>query len=204
MEDISMAQFDDAVARLAVHAYVLSIPLMDSGNDLIALIGANSPYFVEGGKVIQFLQAAGAALEQGALAYKGPPVQQMFLGLMPVGLSHLPGQVDAEMRSQGIAIGSEFLWLSQVLPPSMRGDYQPYQSTATSLRRHLIAYVQTISQLNPALVGMFVTQMRHQQPLIEQAVYNLVCQLNIELQTEVQSTTGAMPTSRSYNNVSDK
>jgi hypothetical protein len=100
--------------------------------------------------------------------------------MMPGGLAHLPGQVDAEMRSQGIALGTEFLWLSQVLPAAAMGDYGPYKTTATPFRRQLIAYVQMMSNLNPALVQMFVGQMQLQHPLIEQAIYNLVCQLNIQ------------------------
>jgi hypothetical protein len=143
--------FDDGLVRLAVRAYVLSIPLLLKEDDLIPLMSANKAYFLEGGKAIQYMQAAGAALAQGALAYNGPSVQQLF-GVMPPGLAHLPGQVDARMRSNGVAIGQEFLWLSQVLPPAAMGDYGPYKTTGTSLRQQEIAQAQ-MSKYPPAEPG---------------------------------------------------
>lgn len=170
--------FDDAVVHLAVRAYVLSIPLLLKEDDLIPLMAANQAQFLEGGMAIQYMQAAGAALAQGALAYHGPSVQHLF-GVMPPGLQHLPGQLAAKMQSNGVAIGQEFLWLSQVLPPAAVGDYGPYKTTGTSLRQQEIAQAQMIRLMNPTMFQMAVGALQQGQPQMEQAIYNLVCQLNI-------------------------
>jgi hypothetical protein len=179
LQAAAVARFDDAIVRLAVRAYVLSIPFLGNENALIPLIAANRADFVEGGKAIEFMRAAGTALAQRAAAYNGPSAQQIFGGFMPAGLAHLPGQVDAAMGSEGTAVGNEFLWLAQVLPAAATGDYGPYQNTATPMRRQIIAYIQMISQMNPALVQMIVSAMQTQQSVIEAAIYNLVCQLGI-------------------------
>lgn len=57
--------FNDAIVRLAVRAYVLSIPMLFKEDDLIPLMAANQAYFLEGGIAIQYMQTAGAALCKG-------------------------------------------------------------------------------------------------------------------------------------------
>ena len=174
----SAAKFDDAVVRLAVHAYVISIPLLFKENELVPLIAANNAYFVEGGPVIQYFQQAGTALFLGGAAYQGPPVWQNYLN-MPPDVVRIAQQVDNTMRTNGIQVGQEFLWLAQVLPAAASGNWAPYQQEGTPARQQGIAQAQMIQQFNPFILQMMANSMQMAQPQIEQAIYALVCQLNL-------------------------
>jgi hypothetical protein len=169
---------DDKIIHMAVRAYVLSIPILLKEGDLIPLISANRAWFVKGGKVIKYMQAAGTALTQGASAYTVTPIQHLFPA-MPPGLEHLPGEVDAGMRSDAAVIGQEFLWLAQVLPQGAMGDWGPYTNTGSVLRRQGIAYAQMVRMLSPDVFQATVNAMQQSQPLIELTIYNLVLQLKI-------------------------
>ena len=170
--------FDDTIVRLAVRAYVLSIPMLLKENDLIPLISKNQVAFLAGGWATIFMQKAGTALLQGAAAYHGPSAQQLF-GVMPRGLEHLPAKVDASMQSNGVAVGEEFLWLSKVLPSAATGNWEPYKAEGTAPRQQMIAWARMVQQMNPTLFQIVVAKAQQAEPLIEQAIYSLVRQLNI-------------------------
>lgn len=171
--------FDDAIVRLAVRTYVLSIPLLFKEPEVTPLVYENKVHFLEGGQVTLYMRTAGTALALGAMSYNGPSVQHLFAGRLPPGLAHLPGQVDAAMRSNGAAVGQEFLWLSEVLPPAAMGNWGPYNAEGTPFRQQIIAQCRMIQQTYPAMLQMIAAQMQLAQPQIEQAIYSLVRQLNI-------------------------
>lgn len=55
----------------------------------------------------------------------------------------------------------------------------PYNAEGTPLRQQLFAHCRMIQQTYPAMLEMIAAQMQLAQPLIEQEIYTLVCQLNI-------------------------
>ncbi len=178
---------DDTTARLVARAYVLSIPMFFKQNDLIPLLNENKAYFVEGGKAIRCMEALGTSLVQGGMAaanrFKGYSATERFGGSMPPGLEHLPGQVDSSLRSYGndmFAMGQELLWLSQVLPPAVKGDYAPYNTTATP-NRQMVAQVlpiyQMLCQMDPGMCQMMQSMMIQMEPSLEQQLYTLARQL---------------------------
>jgi hypothetical protein len=178
---------DDTAARLVARAYVLSIPMFFKQNDLIPLLNDNKAYFVEGGKAIRCMEALGTALVQGGMAaadrFKGYPATERFGGSMPPGLEHLPGQVDSSLRSYGndmFAMGQELLWLSQVLPPAAKGDYAPYNTTATPNRQRVVQVLpiyQALCQMDAGMCQMMQNMMIQMEPSVEQQIYTLSRQL---------------------------
>ena len=179
---------DDRTARLVARAYVLSIPLFFKQDDLIPLMAENRAYFLEGGKVIRCMQARSMALMQGALSAAEQNTRysatERFGGSMPEGLEHLPGQVDASMRSYGndmFTMGQELLWLSQVLPPAAEEDYEPYNTTATQNRQMMaqaLPILQMLCQMDPRTCQLMQNMLAEIQPLLEQQIYDLARQVN--------------------------
>ena|ERR1039458_2377417 len=180
-------RFDDAIIRLAVRAYILSMPIFFKEDDLIPLIAANKAHFVEGGMVILYLKTAGSAMAQGALAFHGESSAQ---GLFAKGMfgTHSPeiqamaGHVDAQMRSQGVALGLDFLWLAKVLPSTAMGDYGPFQaqSQLSPFRQQALITIQML-KMDPQMGQAMIAQMQQLMPTFEQELYGAVCQLDIGL-----------------------
>lgn len=180
-----LVRFDDSIVRLAVRAYVLSLPIFFKENDLISLIAANKAYFVEGGMAILYLQTAGSALAQGAFAFHGESSAKELFGLSSPDMERTAGRVDARMKSQGVALGQDFQWLAQVLPAAAVGDYQPFQSQSqlSPFRQQMLVQVQ-IWRMSPDVAQPLVAQLQQQLPTIEQEIYDVVCRLDIGLPAE--------------------
>jgi hypothetical protein len=179
---------DDQSARLVARAYVLAIPLLSRENELIPLLDENKAYFLEGGGATRCMQALGAALmrggSSGAVLGNGYSATERFGGSMPQGLEHLPGQVDASMRGYGsdmLTMGQELLWLSQVLPPAVDGDYEPYNTTSTPNRQMIAQAVplyQMLCQMDPEVCQVMLGMMQQTLPELEQQIYALARQLS--------------------------
>jgi hypothetical protein len=176
-----VVRFDDAIIRLAVRAYILSVPMFFKENDLIPLMAANKAHFLEDGMVILYLKTAGSAMAQGALAFHGGKSAQGMFGMNP-DMQHMAGQADAQMKSQGIAVGQDFLWLAKVLPSAAMGNYAPFQarSQLSPLRQQMLIQVQMF-KMNPQMAQPMIAQMQQLMPTFEEELYGSVCQLDIGL-----------------------
>ena len=178
---------DEASARLVARAYVLSNPLAGNGDALIQLMAENRAAFSEGGKAILCMQALGTGLTLRALVAQsqggGYSATERFGGAMPQGLEHLPGQVDASMQSYNadvFTMGQELLWLSRVLPPAAKGDYQPYLSTATPVRQAVLQVLpvyQLLCGMDPGSCQVMQELFRQMASSLEQQIYTLARQL---------------------------
>ncbi len=184
-----LVRFDDAIIRLAVRAYILSIPIFFKENDLIPLMTANKAHFAEGGMVILYLKTAGSAMAQGAMAFHGTSSAQGLFGGISPDMQRLAAQADAQMRSQGVALGQDFLWLAQVLPPAAMGDYAPFQAQSqfSPLRQQMLVAVQMF-KMAPQMAQPIIAQMQQMLPIWEQEVYDNVARLDISLPTEYGHT----------------
>jgi hypothetical protein len=178
---------DEETSRLVAKAYFLSAPLIGRENELIPLIQSNPDDFNEGGRAIRCMQSLGTALTQGGLEQSkqlsGPSATEQLGHLMPIGLEHLPGQVDASLRSYGsdmFNMGNELVWLSQVLPPAVQGNYTPYNTTGTSSRRMAAQALQNyrmLCQMNPGACRMMQAMFLEMEPMLEQEIYSYALQL---------------------------
>jgi hypothetical protein len=179
---------DEETSRLVAKAYILSAPFIGRENELIQLTQSNPGYFNEGGKAIRCMQSLGTALAQGGLEQSKQVsdhwAAERFGHLMPIGLEHLPGQVDDSLRSYGsdmFSMGNELVWLSQVLPPVVQGNYSPYKTTGTYSRRMvakaLAYYQQVLCQMGPDSCRMMRTMFFEFEPMLEQEIYNYARQL---------------------------
>ena len=174
-------------SRLVAKSYVLTIPLLGRDNEMIPLMQSNRGYFTQEGGAIRCMQRLGAALVQGGLArsseFSGSSATELFGGSMPEGLGHLPGQVDASMRSYGsemFTMGQELIWLANVLPAAAQGDYTPYNTTGTDTRRmmyQVLPMYQMLCQMDPSICQMMLGMFREMAPQIEQQVYVFARQL---------------------------
>ncbi len=172
---------DEMSSRLVARTYVLTMPLLGRDNEMIPLMQSNRGYFTQGGGAIRCMQRLGTALVQGGLTrsreFSGPSATERFGGSMPEGLGHLPGQVDASMRSYGsdmFAMGQELLWLARVLPAAAQGDYTPYKTPGTTTRRmmyQVLPIYQMLCSMDPSICQMMLGMLREMAPQIEQQVY---------------------------------
>ena len=177
---------DEETSRLVAKAYVLSAPLIGRENELIPLIQSNPDDFNEGGRAIRCMQSLGTALAQGGLEqskqFSDVWTIERFPS-MPTGLEHLTGQVDASLRSYGsdmFSMGNELVWLSQVLPPAVQGNYTPYKTTGTSSRRmaaQALPNYQMLCQMNPGACRMMQAMFLEMEPMLEEQIYNYARQL---------------------------
>jgi hypothetical protein len=105
--------------------------------------------------------------------FSGHPAMDKFAGRMPQGLEHLPGQVDNALHSYGadtIAVGQEFLWLSEVLPSAARGNYTPYNTTGTPARqtvRQIWPYYETYCRVDPQPCQLMRATISEAAPVLE-------------------------------------
>ena len=182
-----LIRFDDAIIRLAVRTYILSLPIFFKEDDLAPLIADNKSHFVEGGMVILYLKTAGSTMAQGALAFHDDrSAQGMFaqgvFGTHSPDMQAMTEHLDAQMRSQGVALGLDFLWLAKVLPFAAMGDYGPFQaqSQLSPLRQQALIQIQMF-KMNPQMAQPMIAQMQQLMPTFEQELYGSVCQLDIGL-----------------------
>ena len=133
------------------------------------------------------MQRLGTALVNGGLTqsreFSGHSASERFGGSMPEGLGHLPGQVDASMRSYGsdmFAMGQELLWLANVLPAAAQGNYTSYNMTGTATRRmmnQVAPMYKMMCNMDPSICEMMLGMLREMAPQIEQQVYVLARRL---------------------------
>jgi TPR repeat protein len=184
------ARFDDAIIRLAVRAYMLSMPIFFRENDLIALMADkdNKAHFVEGGLVVLYLKIAGSAMAQGALAFHGDSSAEGMFGTSAK-TQQMAKHADEQMRSQGIGLGEDFLWLAKVLPPAAAGNWGPFQahSQLSPYRQEMLAQIQTW-RMNPQVGQAIIAQMQEKFSTLEQQVYDAVCPLDIGLPADYRET----------------
>jgi len=178
---------DEETSRLVAKAYVLSAPFIGRENELIPLMQYNSNYFSKGGRAIRCMQSLGTALMQGGLEqskqFSGYSAVERFGPSMPSELAHLPGQVDDSLRSYGsdmYSMGKELVWLSQVLPPAVQGNYTPYKTTGTEIRQmaaQALPIYQMLCQMNPDTCRMMQSMFLEMTPMLEQQIYTFARQL---------------------------
>jgi TPR repeat protein len=183
-----LVRFDDAIIRLAVRAYILSMPIFFKEDDLIPLIAANKAHFVDGGMVILYLKTAGSAMAQGALAFHGDSSAQSMFGTSAK-TQQMAKQADEQMRSQGIGLGEDFLWLAKVLPPAAVGNWGPLQahSQLSPYRQQMLFQVQTW-RMNPQVGQAIIAQLQEKFSTVEQELYDAVCQLDVSLPADYRET----------------
>jgi hypothetical protein len=76
-------------------------------------------------------------------------------------------------------MGQELLWLSQVLPPTARGNPAPYNTTATPTRQAARQYeelLQGYCQSNPSFCQTIQTAFLNAAPSVEDQIYALAVQ----------------------------
>jgi hypothetical protein len=162
--------FDDAVVNLGIRAYTLSVPLLGEQNSLVSLVDENSDDFLEGGRVIQFLKAAGTALvaRANALAAAQSSIHETY---RPHGCPSAHLAVAGEQLTYE-GVGSGFLWLSRVLPEAARGNWDPYNAEGTALLQQRIETFQNLRRLNTPLLYVHSTQ--EAQQLLEKTISNMI------------------------------
>jgi hypothetical protein len=178
---------DDYTANLVARAYVMSIPLFSMQNDLMLLVDENESYFAEDGKAILCMQALGTALTKSGMELEQQrekySATEKFGAAMPEGLEHLPGQVDASLNSYSnelFAMGTELLWLSRVLPAAASGDYTPYYTTGTIIRKGVLEEMQIFQMLcniDPNICTYMQELIMESKPILEEHVSMLAKQL---------------------------
>ena len=178
---------DEATSRIVARVYVLSIPLLSSNDEFFRIVETNPDAFAEDGLVVRCMRTVGRGLaQQGASAmqtYRTGSAVERFGGMMPEGLSHLPGQVDSSLQSYGTdvyAMGEELVWLSQVLPAVSRGDRAPYnagQTTSRQLARQAIPVYQMICQMDRSMCQVMFNAIQQVVPTVEETIYRMARQL---------------------------
>jgi hypothetical protein len=173
---------DDETARLVSRAYILSFPWLGQDKLLEQLINDNRSAFNENGGATRCMRSLGTALLQQSIQRRPAnpyAAQERFAGMMPPGLGHLPGQVDAEMRNAGtefLTMGQELTWLAQVLPAASQGNAGPYNSQATPWRQmmnSLVPQLNLLCSMDPSVCQSVLTHMKSLLPVAEQQVYVL-------------------------------
>lgn len=125
-------------ARLLSRLYFLANPARPH-QDLRRFVEHHSACLQAGSPVIRCAARLGRALERRGMAALDPDDCGSILD---------PGYATAEQARCVVlsiqrgavdpgALGRELSWLSRVIPPAARGDWRPYDSTGTPLRRML-------------------------------------------------------------------
>ena len=179
---------DEASARLVAKSYVLTMPLLGRDNEMIPLMQSNHSYFTPEGDAVRCMQELGTALINEAIKQaetnNGPSAQELFGGMMPEGLGHLPGEVDDSMHSYAndlYAMGQELIWLSRVLPAAAQGNYTPYNTTGTQTRmifKQVLPRYQMLCQINPFVCQNMLDTLYQMTPQLEQVIYTFARQLD--------------------------
>jgi len=171
---------DEQAARLAARAYVLSIPLVQGGEQLLSLLQGNRGAFSQDGEATGCLRRLGQRLTssgmQQAQELEDYSATEQFGGSMPEELSQLPGQVDQTLGAYAgntIMMGQELLWLSRVLPAAAHGNTGPYHTTATPARRmaiQVMPMLQMLCGMDPTACSALNGSLRAVLPHLERQV----------------------------------
>lgn len=177
---------DELSSQLVARSYILTMPLLGRDNEMIPLMQNYPDHFSEGGGAIRCMQRLGSALINGGLAhyseFSGTSAQERFGNDMPLGLEHLPGEVDQSMGSYGsdiYAMGQELIWLADVLPAAAQGYYDPYTTTGTQTRlmmRNMLPMYQMLCSMDPSICQVMLDMLNQMVPQIEQQIYALARQ----------------------------
>lgn len=152
----------EPAARGIARAYYLASTFSEEISQFVA---NNRSYFVAGGESINCAIVLGRRLMAegiGALDYRTYQNAMQSLG-------------SDTSTAQGITpvdfyvMGSEMLWLAQVLPEAASGNWGPYQTTGTPQRQQVRAIFQLMFQ-DPMLVDTFRDVVKIYGPIIEEQI----------------------------------
>jgi hypothetical protein len=172
---------DEETSRLVARAYVLSIPFLGRENELPTLMASNSSYFTADGRAIQCMQSLGTTIWQRGSARLDEANEDRdraigtYGGSMPEGLGDLPGQVGDSRRSYAghqLRMGQELLWLSQVLPYAVQGNYAPYNDGTTN-RQMDKQQLSMLCQIAPNECQIMQAELIKAIPVLEEQIYVL-------------------------------
>lgn len=182
------ADCSDRTARLVARAYVLASPIAFKPETFLSFLAENKESFGKKGRATRCMKSLGDKLLQGVLAnaagQRRDYATERFGGAMPPGLEHLPGQVDANMRSastDGFTMAQELLWLAKVLPPAADEDLGPFLEQDTVARQlwqqQMLPLIKMICAFDADTCRAFLVSLLEFLPLMEQQVYALAVQV---------------------------
>jgi hypothetical protein len=174
-------------ARLVARAYVMASPIAFEPEAFFSFLAENKESFGKRGSATRCMKALADKLLHEALAKPASPQRdyatERFGGSMPPGLEHLPGQVDASMRSatdDTFTMALELLWLAKVLPAAADEDLGPFLAQDTPARQmwqQVLPMINFMCANDEGVCQYFVATLLEYLPLMEQQIYALAVQV---------------------------
>ena len=166
-------------ARAIARAYMLSSPF-SSGN-ILGYITQNREHFVQGGNAIRCARALGSQLVTAGINAYDPKAYEKAMGVGPAEFAPKVAESINSGATDLMLMGQELHWLAQVLPPAIRGNYVPYNTTGTPTRqqiRQVLPIFNVLCQTDPAMCQMVRGIMQQFEPIIEEQIVMLAMMLN--------------------------
>ena len=158
------------IAQIIGRVYFLANPLSNP-SELVEYIQQNRTYFVEDCTVIRYTKSLGNRLvSRGLSSLSQEDYDGAYESTLGMGGTMEQARDVANSISSGsmnlYMLGNELLWLAEVLPYAVNGNWRPFQTTGTNTRNQ-------IRQILP-----FYNMMLKTEPLMLQLVDEIMKQYN--------------------------
>lgn len=180
--------FDEVeTARLVGELYNLAGVLKSSYMELQLFLRENDSAFARNSALTACMRDFGIFLQtQGHISYSKNPHSEIYEDAINVGANPDQARVIANdmTRDAGdmVLIGKEMVWLSEVIPSAVEGDWSLFQQSGTEMRQQVRMALVLMQQMNDPSMNAFLQDAVSQfEPYMTEYIASLALMSDLEV-----------------------
>ena len=156
---------NEEASRMLAVTYGLSVPvlptdqglLINTGGPLATFVASNPAAFEESGLVVLCARLVGERIQREGVRMYDASAYDRVIDDAPAEIAHLAPSVADRINEPAtglMTLGTELIWLSNVLPSVARGDLSEFQNTGAPWRINARIAAQLANAIWPVIQGM--------------------------------------------------